>query len=313
MEGRIGVGKAVGKFIIMGEHAVVYGQPALAMPFPAVRVETVVSRSTGAVTLDCEFFVGALADAPEKVWGTSTMVNGIMESFGEKLGNFHIEIKSTIPPGRGLGSSAAVAVSVVRALYRYYGRTLEQEELLKWAEVSEKVVHGNPSGIDAAVTADQIPMYFIKGRPFVQFAFSMDAHMVVADTGQQGQTRIAVEGVKSFIDLNPDKGPSMIAELGGFTEDAKSAIMKNDAERLGKIMNKAHSILKELGVSNDALDHLASTALCKGALGAKLTGGGKGGCIIALASTRNKAEGICDGLISGGAKNAWICPLEAGL
>lgn len=307
------VGTAIGKIILMGEHAVVYGEPAIAMPFPGVKVKATIYKGNGSVLLDCLYYKGVLSNAPETLLGLTKVIKNITESLGEELKDFSINIESTIPPERGMGSSAAVAIATIRAQYDFFNRPLTYDEVLKWTDVSEKIVHGNPSGIDAAIISGEKTLYYIKGKPFIPFEFKLDAYLIVGDTGKKGQTKAAVEGVRQFIESNPEKGRALVRELGALTMSAKSSIEDNDAKKLGEAMTRAHNILDKLGVSDDNLNHLVSEALKSGALGAKLTGGGRGGCMIALASSREEANYISSKLLSRGAKNTWISSLGVDL
>ncbi|CCQ92833.1 Mevalonate kinase [[Clostridium] ultunense Esp] len=306
MENKITTGTAIGKIILIGEHAVVYGQPALAIPFPETRIKTIISRKRGPVMLDCFFYKGLLLNAPERLLGLTTIIKEIVNGFDKELKDFSIRIESSIPPERGMGSSAAVAVATVRALYDFFDQPLTDQDLFKWSNISEKIVHGNPSGIDTAIIIGETPLYYIKGKPFVPFPFKLDAFLIVADTGELGQTQAAVASVEKLMDTDPEKGEDIIKQLGFLTKNAKVSIESNDGEKLGETMSKAHSLLDKLGVSNEILNLLVSVAVENGALGAKLTGGGRGGCMIALAATQQEAISISNKLLCNGAKNTWI-------
>lgn len=306
MKNKIAVGTAIGKIILMGEHAVVYGQPALAIPYPATKIKTTIVRKEGPVLLDCFFYCGLLSQAPERLLGITTVINQIIDSFNEELQNFSIRIDSSIPPERGIGSSAAVTIATIRALYNYFNQELINEDLLKWSNVSEKIIHGNPSGLDAAIISGETALYYIKGRLFVPFDFKLDAYLIVADTGEMGQTKAAVGDVGELIQSNPEYGQQLIKKLGTLANDAKDFIEQNNIIGLGDSMSKAHYLLDKLGVSNVMLNQLVSVAEDNGALGAKLTGGGRGGCIIALAKDQQQANIISNELLSSGAKNTWI-------
>lgn len=305
------VGNAIGKIILIGEHSVVYGEPAIAIPFPAAKVKTTIYRTSGHVSIDCFYHKGLLSDAPEIIFGLKQVIKDISNSLDEKLENFSLKIESTIPPQRGMGSSAAVAIATIRALYRFFNKALSYEDLLKWANVSEKIVHGNPSGIDAAIVAGERPLYYIKGQPFVPFDFNLGGYLLVGDSGRQGQTKEAVEGVRQLVERN-EEVKTLIKELGILAIASKSSMETNDPKKLGQLMTKAHSILDTIGVSDNKLNHLVSIAMDSGALGAKLTGGGRGGCMIALALTREQALNISDKLLNSGAENTWISSLGDG-
>lgn len=306
MENKAAVGTAIGKIILMGEHSVVYGEPALAIPFSTTKIETTIYKKSGPVILDCFFYNGILSNAPERLRGLTIVIKEVVKSFNEELIDFNINIESSIPPERGMGSSAAVSVATIRALYKYFDYPLTEADLIKWTNISEKIIHGNPSGIDAAVIIGERSLYYIKGKEFVPFDFKLDAYLIVADTGEVGQTREAVESVKKLIESHPQKSKSLIGKLGILANKAKKLMESNNPMELGKIMTRAHGFLDELGVSNYTLNGLVNTALNNGALGAKLTGGGRGGCMIALAFTEEEAKLISQSLLDNGAKNTWI-------
>lgn len=313
MDENIGIGNGIGKIILMGEHAVVYGQPALAIPFPLVNVKTIIRSSKEAGKLNCSFHKGLIIDGPKKISGLITVIKQIIHSFDEKLEGLNINIESSIPPERGMGSSAAVAVATIRALYDYFNKSLGIGELFKWTKVSEKIVHGNPSGIDMAIVINEQPLYYIKEKPSTPLECNIDGYLIVGDTGQMGQTKFAVSKVREAMEANPQRSNRLIKEIGDLTNKAKIYIQRNAISDLGQSMIKAHEILIELGVSNNSLDNLVSTAMNNNALGAKLTGGGQGGCIIALASNKSRANLIANKLLENGAKDTWIMDMGVDL
>lgn len=303
------VGFAHGKIILMGEHSVVYGEPAIALPFPAATVQATVTETSGPVTIDCVFYSGDLQKAPATLKNIRAAIDASCALLQLPFKDFNVSIVSTIPAERGMGSSAAVAAAVIRALFHYERTELSNEQLLPLVNIAEAIAHGNPSGLDALMTSSTSPVYYTKDSPFTPFPLSIDAQLIVADTGERGQTRKAVEDVATLNKMNPQQTQDTIHALGQLVVLSRTAIEENDPVALGQRMSQAHELLKDLTVSNSTLDHLVNVALKNGALGAKLTGGGRGGCIIALAYTQKEAEKIAHSLERAGAKNTWIHPL----
>ncbi|WP_270513878.1 mevalonate kinase [Streptococcus mutans] len=312
IEKKIALGKASGKIILMGEHAVVYGQPAIAIPFSAVETVAEVKEDGEALTVTCEFYDGLVHKMPEILESLKHAIRFSLYRIGAPQDPaIHIDIHSTIPAERGMGSSAAVAVAIARSLFNFYGKVLTDKELWEIVQSSEKIAHGNPSGIDTVTTSGKSPVFFVKDQPIEQLSINMDAYLIVADTGQTGQTLKAIQSVKALLSkvtyqIDSLSDPKQaINELGQLTKLAKEALLNNYILELGEVMNQAHQLLASLTVSNQTLDRLAQAARQAGALGAKLTGGGRGGCLIALAKDKESAEKIARTLLEQGAKQAW--------
>lgn len=312
IEKKIALGKASGKIILMGEHAVVYGQPAIAIPFSAVETVAEVKEDGKALTVTCEFYDGLVHKMPEILESLKHAIRFSLYRIGAPQDPaIHIDIHSTIPAERGMGSSAAVAVAIARSLFNFYGKVLTDKELWEIVQSSEKIAHGNPSGIDTVTTSGKSPVFFVKDQPIEQLSINMDAYLIVADTGQTGQTLKAIQSVKALLNkvtyqIDSLSDPKQaIKELGQLTKLAKEALLNNYILELGEVMNQAHQLLASLTVSNQTLDRLAQAARQAGALGAKLTGGGRGGCLIALAKDKESAEKIARTLLEQGAKQAW--------
>ena len=312
IEKKIALGKASGKIILMGEHAVVYGQPAIAIPFSAVETVAEVKEDGEALTVTCEFYDGLVHKMPEILESLKHAIRFSLYRIGAPQDPaIHIDIHSTIPAERGMGSSAAVAVAIARSLFNFYGKVLTDKELWEIVQSSEKIAHGNPSGIDTITTSGKSPVFFVKDQPIEQLSINMDAYLIVADTGQTGQTLKAIQSVKALLSkvtyqIDSLSDPKQaIKELGQLTNLAKEALLNNYILELGEVMNQAHQLLASLTVSNQTLDRLAQAARQAGALGAKLTGGGRGGCLIALAKDKESAEKIARTLLEQGAKQAW--------
>lgn len=300
------VGMASGKIILMGEHAVVYGQPAIAMPFSAVGIRATVTQEGQALSVSCAFYQGLVHEMP-KIW--ESLKHAIRFSL-YRIGAptdpaIHIDIDSTIPAERGMGSSAAVAVAIARALFAFYQKELTDQELWDIVQSSEKIAHGNPSGVDAATTSGKQPVFFIKDKTIQPLEINVDAYLVVGDSGKTGHTLEAVQDVALLCQRNQES-KRWIEELGKLTRSAKELLSSGQTNILGQIMNQAHSLLQKLTVSDDILDQMVIVAREQGALGAKLTGGGRGGCMIALAENQSQAQDIAQALEDAGARQTWI-------
>lgn len=306
---KIGHGQASGKIILMGEHSVVYGEPAIAFPFQETFISTTIEPDT-VTTLACDYFSGKLADVPAQLQSIKEVVEQTLTRLQQPQATLKITITSTIPAERGMGSSAAVAVSIVRALFDYFDVACTTDRLLPLVNYAEKIAHGNPSGIDAAATSGEQPIFFIKEQPLETFPMNVShAYLIVADTGIKGQTRAAVSDVAQLFTQNKASVSLQITELGRLTRLARQAISEDDVHTLGTVMNQAQEQLKALTVSNEQLDVLVQTARENGALGAKLTGGGRGGCMISLADSKEQAVKIAAALKHTGAVATWIQPL----
>ncbi|MTD37525.1 mevalonate kinase [Erwinia sp. CPCC 100877] len=305
-----GFGSATGKIILMGEHSVVYGEPAIAFPFQETAIAVKVKPGTD-MYLNCLYFSGSLTEAPKHLESIRSVIYHTLKELNHSEAALHIEISSTIPAERGMGSSAATAVAVVRALHDYFGVPCSSEKLLSLVNQAEMIAHGNPSGIDAAAASGDKPIYFIKGQALEVFPMNLtNSYLIVADTGIKGQTRAAVSDVAKLFEQDKKATAQHISTLGQLTVQAKAAILADDTQHLGQIMTEAQEHLAALTVSNDKLDQLIHAALSAGALGAKLTGGGRGGCMIALADSNAAAKKIATALTDAGAKACWIQSLE---
>jgi mevalonate kinase len=304
----LGTGIATGKIILMGEHSVVYGEPAIAFPFAGtkVHVEITANRTN---ELYSNYYQGPLEKVPPHLRNVKELLLRLQQE--HQTESFAVSIISTIPSERGMGSSAAVAVALTRAFFAWQQQELPKGLLLDYVDFSEKIAHGNPSGIDAAATSGNEAIYFIKGQPITSFPLTIDGFLLVADTGIKGQTRTAVKSVAHLFETQKTLTSQAIQRLGHLAKSAKDAILHNQLSQLGDTMNQAHQTLQQLGVSNQSLDNLVSLALANGAFGAKLTGGGRGGCMIALVQTKTQAEAISHILLSNGARATWIQGLGA--
>lgn len=297
---------APGKIILFGEHAVVYGQPAIAVPISQVKARTVIMAdpkgAPGSVRLVApDIGLDAnLEELPDHNPLAAT-IRGVLTRLNlSGVPACNIRITSTIPIAAGMGSGAAVTVSLIRALSTFLGGPLPDEQVSKLTFEIEKLHHGTPSGIDNSVITYQKPVYYVKDHPIQTLDVSQPFTIVIADTGIHSPTANTVSDVRQAWGENTERYESLFDQIGLIVQQARRAISNGDFVKLGYLMDKNHEYLQVIGVSSPALDGLVNAAKSAGALGAKLSGGGRGGNMIALA-TPESAEQVSDTLLKEGA------------
>jgi len=276
------VGKAPGKIILFGEHAVVYGHPAIAFPVSKVTAHAQVYPNLKGdfvgiqVQADDIHLNTALEDLPEE----HPLAKAILLTLNEITPDH----SSTIPVAAGMGSGAAISVAIIRALSAFLGNPLPPKKISELAFEVEKIHHGTPSGIDNAAITFHKPVYFIRNKPIHFLSVKKPTHWVIADTGDRTPTRDSVLAVRKLFEENPDFYGSIFKSIGDVSQKGRKALIKGDLSAIGSLMNENQKLLEKLDVSNKRLNHLIETAKNAGAVGAKLSGGGRGGNIIALTS-----------------------------
>ncbi len=305
----VGIGTSPGKIILMGEHAVVYGKPAIALPFFSVGIKSTAKVIQEESKIESQCYTGLLRLADNEIPGIKRLVEETLK-YLNKNEEISLKIESNIPPQRGLGSSASVSVSVVKSLFDLFDVALTKEVLSKLVFVAENIHHHNPSGLDATTIIEEQVVLFEKGKELQYLNTNMNGYLIVADSGEFGHTKESVANVQKNMKVNPLKTKESIDQLGILSTNAINDIEEGDLVSLGSHMTQAHKHLQDIGVSNNTLDNLVKTALQKEALGAKLTGGGNGGCIIALSDNMVDAKNIADALLGEGAKHTWIYHLK---
>lgn len=306
-----GIGTSHAKIILMGEHSVVYGQPAIALPLPSVQLSvTLSSRQDNQRIIKSRYYHGSLENLPSSMIGIKKLIDTLSASFNDHETGWDLKIESQLPAERGMGSSAASAIAIIRAFFDYYDEPLDRTLLLQLADVEEQITHRSPSGLDAATVSSDKPLFYVKGRIGVPIEMNLDASLVIADTGKKGATKEAILAVKDELKNNSEKAEEHIKHLGELVNQTKGYLAQNDIVKLGDALNFAQTDLAALNVSDPSLDHLIHVARDNGALGAKLTGGGRGGCMIALMQTAMGARRLASILKENGAHDIWLQPLD---
>lgn len=307
---RPGIGAAHAKVIVLGEHSVVYGRPAVAIPMAHLRAHAEVTSISGDVRLVTEEFAGSLRELPDRLAAAGVALVAVLEHLGHPIRDLEVSVRSGIPAGRGLGASAATAHAIVEAVRSHVGGELDEDARFDLVQAAEREAHGRPSGLDARVTRVTSPVLFEAGR-IRSLSTSAPVSLVVADTGIRGSTREAVERVRRFIQSAPRHGERLLDELGALALAGATDLVQGNLRSLGSRMLAAQAVLEDLGVGHDSIDRLVDAALGAGAYGAKLTGGGQGGCVVAVAPDATALPDIIAAMEAAGAVGSWTVGLDA--
>lgn len=297
---RAGRGRACGKVILAGEHAVVYGVPAVAVgiargaeaeakPAPSGRRLRLVQEGVTVLEVD--------ADAPLE----NDLARAFHAILREVPGAWDVEAFAEVPPGGGLGCSAALGVAIARALVPGASIARVCDLAMGW----ERVFHGNPSGVDAAVSARGGCVLFEKGASIRTVSVASELTLCIGNTGIASGTKAMVDAVARLRERRPSIVEKSFEGIRAIVGNVRVAIEHGDAVALGRLMDLNQMILSGLFVSTEEIEQMCAVARRAGALGAKLTGAGGGGCVVALATNETapailrawKADGF-DGFVT---------------
>lgn len=296
---------APGKIILLGEHAVVYGMPAIAVPISTLRACAVIKAKNIPLTIRSADFAANPDASPNPLERMRAMA---LDYFQSPHPRGEIIIRSDIPIARGLGSGAAVSAALGRAIAMLLGRAIPDDVLNRLVFEVEKIHHGTPSGIDNTVVVYEKPVYFVKDQPIETLEIKQPLHILIADTGQAALTREAVANVRQLYQRSPQT-QTMLETIGLTVEQARVCIRDGEHVRLGELMTENQQQLQWLNISSSKLDRLVDSALAAGALGAKLSGGGLGGNMIALVK-KSRLNAVKDALIKSGAVSLVATTVE---
>ena len=293
-----GIGKSHSKIILIGEHSVVYGYPAIAIPLKKIEIECTIEEAKS------NFFY-------DETDTLSVAIFTALKYLKKKNVKIKYKITSQIPQKRGMGSSAAVSIAAIRAIFNYFRENLEDELLEKLVNTAEIVAHKTPSGLDAKTCLSDKAIRFVKNKGFSYIDLNLDAYLVIADTGIYGNTGEAIQNVKNL----GSKAELSLKKLGRLTDEMTRILTGNienkeekikKISKIGEIMTAANTELGKLNITIEKTELFVKTAIENGAAGAKISGGGLGGCVIALAENLEIMEKVKDGFTKCGAENIWV-------
>jgi mevalonate kinase len=275
---------ASGKVILLGEHAVVYGVPGLAAGIERGARATARALPAGAVSRlalgDARF--DADPEGADLARAFAALTRGLAAPVD-------VHAEADLPPGGGLGCSAALAVAIARAaMGAAAGAPIDETDadvraaVLERAAAWEGIFHGNPSGIDTAAAAIGTCLRFERGKGAKSLGAPIDLWLAVGNSGKGASTKEMVEGVARLKERKPELVDKFLAGVHSLVDNAALAIGAGDARALGKLLDLNQMLLAGVFLSTEPIEEMCAAARSAGALGAKLTGSGGGGCVIAL-------------------------------
>lgn len=308
----MGTGSGKGKAILFGEHFVVYGYPAIAAGISSVTTAKLTRvRSFGHTLVDNRHAMPGYKE--KKYEEQKTSLENILKHLNidtTRMG-FQIDLEGDLVCASGIGASAASCVAIVRSLNDEFKLGLNDEQVNEAAYEGEKGYHGTPSGLDNTVSTYGGLVWFerdLRGGPpkFERLKLKKAVHLVIASTGITASTTVVVGAVKIRKEADPKWFDSISEKYNQVVHEGKDALIQLDLLKVGKLMNKNHELLQELTVSCEELDNLVIVARENGAIGAKMTGTGRGGNMIALAPDEATAKQIAESLEKARAAGVWL-------
>ncbi len=298
-----GKGQSHAKVILLGEHAVVYGHPGIALPFLPLTVQATIQHDED-FYLESAFYEGLMRQLPDELLFLYAFVQQLSNELKSPPGRLHLH--NMIPTSAGLGSSAAIADAITQSMFDWMEQPLSKAKRFEWTQISEKMVHGNPSGIDALMVQSDTPYWFAKGQQPKPISMTIKGCFMIIDSGIPGKTKEAIGRVAKQYMQNTAQ--VHLESIGLMVPLMEEALLHEDEADLARLMNQTHYHLQELSLSHPVIDDIIEQCLSLGATGAKLTGGGLGGSILVYAPTHAIAQTI-QTLVAPKAKGLWIMVL----
>jgi mevalonate kinase len=294
------IASAPAKIILFGEHFVIYNQSAiLASINKRIKIDSRISlENKHTIRIETNNFgkktypLSILKNTNQNnsndfFYPVLYILKKILQDFG-KTNGIEIKIESEIPYGVGLGSSAALSVAAVAAIYGLYNKNIKKKEILELAIETEKIIHRNSSGADCVISTYGGLMYYQKHSNVRQLKYSKKLNFIIINTGLKHSTGELVSIVERFRQNNFATFIKLSKNVTDICNNAIEALKEGNTLKLGKLMNENQILLEQIGVSNKEIKKIIETSLNYGAIGSKLTGAGGGGCILSIIYPENK-------------------------
>ena len=303
----MGRGSGFGKTILFGEHFVVHGVPGIASAVDSAADATVKKAQKGINITDKRS--GAKGYAEKKKLQQLESIENMLATMGMDPKEIALKIwlGGNLPGFSGLGASAASSVAIARAISEEFNLDLSSERINDVAYEAEKAYAGNPSGIDNTAATFGGLIWFKKdlaGGPNMieQLSIREPVEIVICNTGIVANTKAMVAGVAERKKQNPDKYAAIFGQAEELAHKGRRALKEFDLRQVGELMDENHRLLQEIEVSCKELDYLVDLAREIGAFGAKMTGGGGGGCMLALTPGKKLQEAVAGAMENEGFK-----------
>ena len=301
----MGKGSGFGKVILFGEHFVVHGVPGIVSAIDSTTDAELKKTGKGIAIVDER--KGAKGYAEEKKTQQLESIDRMLKAMGiePKAASFSIWLGGNLLGFSGLGASAASSVAIARAIAEEFGKKLLDERINEIAYEAEKAYAGTPSGIDNTAATFGGLLWFkrnMSGGPntIKKLSIRKPVEIIIGSTGIVANTKAMVEGVAERKKKNPEKYDSLFRQAENLAFAGRKALQEFDLRKVGELMNENHRLLQEIEVSCEELDYLVNLARKHGAFGAKLTGGGGGGCMTALTPTSALQEAVAEAIEKAG-------------
>ncbi len=287
-------GKGYGKCILFNEHFVVYNIPSIVSAIGDTTVAAAEKTVSGGVQL-VDNRPATPGYKEEKLDQQKDSLKRILEAMGINPDeNIKITLGGNLYAASGVGASAASCTAIARALNDLFDMGLNADQINDIAYEGEKGYHGTPSGVDNTASTYGGLIWFVKGEKniFEPITMKKPVEIVMGNTGKVANTKAAVAGVRERKEKYPEKYKKIFSEADQLVHQARNALHAHDLNEVGRLMNHNHTLLQQIKVSNQELDILVETARAAGAVGAKMTGGGLGGYMVALTPGQSLQEKV---------------------